>query len=57
MAMCQLTYLSTGQPSSGASLSHNWICVTGQIDTKKKLAINAMPTAHTSERNIAQSAR
>lgn len=28
-----------------------------QIETKKKLAINAIPTAHTSERSIAQSAR
>ncbi|TKK12768.1 hypothetical protein PflCFBP13510_08705 [Pseudomonas fluorescens] len=27
------------------------------IETKKKLAINAIPTAHTSERKIAQSAR
>jgi len=27
------------------------------IETKKKLAINAMPTNHTSERKIAQSAR
>jgi hypothetical protein len=28
-----------------------------QIETKKKLAINAIPTNHTSERSIAQSAR
>ena len=27
------------------------------IETKKKLAISAIPTAHTSERKIAQSAR
>lgn len=29
----------------------------GQIETKKKLAISTMPTVHTNERNIAQSAR
>ena len=30
--------------------------VKRQIETKKKLAINAIPTAHTTERSIAQSA-
>ena len=33
------------------------ICFSRQIETKKKLAINAIPTNHTNERNIAQSAR
>ncbi len=40
----------------GLAAPHKWICVTAQIETKKKLAINAMPTNHTSERRIAQSA-
>lgn len=44
-------WMAVGQPISVTSKPRP------QIETKKKLATNAMPNAHTTDRNIAQSAR